>query len=277
MNWNAGRRVSRPANTSFFRPGRFGESTEMNQQQAPMATPSAGVPMAVYDSSPPPQRRSENAQLSSATPIQEDRPVQRTTAPPGPPPDGAQWDPVKGAFVTYNGSPTPPRYGGPSREKAPDFASLMQQKAMAGQLTMQDVLQARQMGEDGLAVAMMEALAGRGWNYTPTPRTPAPATPTPAATAPYMGAYDRGGAGPGMGSGVLEATMRQKAQAGTLTAADALIAEQAGDQRLASWIRNQVAGLGTPTTSRVAESQPGGGSRRYTTRIPGASKGIYTG
>lgn len=283
----------------FFRPGRFGGSTEMNQQQAPMATPSAGVPMSVFDSAPPPQRRSENAQLSSATPIQEDRPMQPMAVGGPPAPDNPNRPNGAGDRQAVNG-PTPPtatppdnvtpappmpsRYG-PTGGKAPSLAEQMQAKAMSGQLTIQDALQARQMGEDGIAVAILQALAGNGWNYTPRGATP-PAAQQPIT--PGMNAnniYDRPGAGPGVG-GSLESTMAQKAQTGQLTAADALAAEQAGNTALATSIRNSVAGLGwqyppgnfqSQPGTRVDESQPGGGGRRYTTRIPGASKGIYTG
>lgn len=253
MNWPVGRRASQPANTSFFRPGRFSSNTEMNQPQAPMSSPSAGVPMAVYDR--PPEKRSTNAQLSSSTPIQSDAPMQpQVMGQPKAPADPLfAWaisqgrdpnDPqTKALFLRSQApeqanpgdmtTPAPQRYGGPPGGKAPDFASLMQQKAMSGQLTMQDVLQARQMGEDGLAVAMLQALAGNGWNYTPSPRSTAAGQPQ-APAGVNMGFYDRSGAGPGIGA--------------------------------------------TPDPVFQREATPDYGTgRRYTTRIPGASKGVYTG
>jgi hypothetical protein len=285
MNWSIGRRASQPASNAFFRPGRF-SSTDMQQQpQAPMSSPSAGVPMSVYDAPAP--RRSENAQLSSSTPIQEDRPMQ-TQAVGGPPlpdnPNRPNGNAARQPVVANPGdtvTPAPPNPNIPRPGmKQPSLAEQMQQKAMSNQLTIQDVLMARQAGEDGLAVAIMQALAGNGWNYTPYGnRTPVDQAPiAPGANANNI--YDRPGAGPGMGAGALEATMQQKAQAGTLTAEDALIAEQSGNPQLANWIRNQVAGLGTPgnyQSGGPAAPPPPVENRRYTTRIPGASKGIYTG
>lgn len=55
----------------------------------------------------------------------------------------------------------------------------MQQKHTAGTLSMSDALAARRAGDDALASAINRAIAGMGWNYTPSPVTPTPPAPPP--------------------------------------------------------------------------------------------------
>ena len=107
----------------------------------------------------------------------------------------------------------------------------------------------------------------------------------PGFVPPVSSWYDRSGAGPGIGAQTdLPSQMAVKAQTGTLTAADALAAEQAGDTALATSIRNSVAGLGwqyPPAAQNPQYNDDQVQQRprqpRYRTFAPGASGGVYTG
>jgi hypothetical protein len=55
----------------------------------------------------------------------------------------------------------------PPRYSEQDASRAMAAKAAAGTLTAQDALYARQNGNEALATAILRAVAGLGWNYTP--------------------------------------------------------------------------------------------------------------
>lgn len=167
---------------SNFTPGQFRAPVPQPAQRPPV---SANPPFAVAD--PVQVKRPANTQLGSSTPM--------STRP------GLTSRDISAAVHRGNqqeidntvlGAAMNPR--GPVKE--PSLPEAMAAKAASGTLTIQDVLAARQSGDDILAESILQALAGNGWSYARPNRAPV----TPGFVPPVASWYDRSGAGPGIGA-----------------------------------------------------------------------------
>ena len=284
-----GRRVGRQAQIvpgSNFTPGQFAAPMPQPKQR-PMVT--ANPSFAVNE--PVQVKRPANAQLGSSTPMSTQQSFSSRDISAAV--NGGNQKQIDQAVL--DAAMNPPQQSTPQTPtepmpdpvtpvqppplKTPSLPEAMAAKAASGALTIQDVLAARQSGDDILAESILQALAGNGWNYARPNRAPV----DPGFVPPAASWYDRSGAGPGMGAATdLASQMAVKAQVGTLTAVDALAAEQAGNPALATAIRNAVAGMGWNYSPQMNDDQTRPAQaqqppRRYRTFAPGAAGGIYPG
>ena len=280
------RQAGRVLPGSNFTPGQFRAPVPQPAQRPPV---SANPPFAVAD--PVQVKRPANTQLGSSTPMStqpgltsrdisaavsrgNQQEIDNTVL-------GAAMNPPQQSTPQTPTEPMPDPVTPvqPPPLKTPSLPEAMAAKAASGALTIQDVLAARQSGDDILAESILQALAGNGWNYARPNRAPV----DPGFVPPAASWYDRSGAGPGMGAATdLASQMAVKAQVGTLTAVDALAAEQAGNPALATAIRNAVAGMGWNYSPQMNDDQTRPAQtqqppRRYRAFAPSAAGGIYPG